>query len=316
MSVGPAPLPPMRVIPIDGTGPEDVVVDAEGRVLSGVDDGRILRINPHDHRVDVVADTGGRPLGLEALDDGRLLVCDAERGLLRVNPESGIVEVLVEHVAGQRLRFCSNAVAASDGTVYFSASSRRFGLERWRADLVEHSGTGRLFRLDPDGRHVEVLLEGLQFANGVTLAPDESFVAVAETGAYRLTRLWLTGEHAGTTDVLVDDLSGFPDNISTGPSGLIWITLASPRNQALDRLHQLHPLVRQLIWRLPEFLQPQPQRTLWMIAVDTSGRIVHDLQGPGDDYHFGLVTGVVEHDGRLYLGSLVERAIAVLAAPR
>jgi len=37
---------------------------------------------------------------------------------------------------------------------------------------------------------------------------------------------------------------------------------------------------------------------------------VHDLQGEGDAFHF--VTGMREHQGRLYLGSLVERAVAVL----
>jgi len=318
-SSGPRPLPPVRRLEVGGFAPEDVVVDEAGRVVTGVDDGRLLRVGP-DGRVELVADTGGRPLGIELLGDGRLLVCDARRGLLAVDPATSAVEVLVDRVAGEPMRFCNNAAVAADGTVYFSDSSRRFGIDHWRADLLEHSGTGRLLRRDPkasargaSARAVEVLLDGLQFANGVALAADESFVTVAETGAYRLTRLWLTGERAGRTDLLADNLPGFPDNLSTGADGLIWVALGSPRNPLLDRLHRLHPALRRAVWALPEKLQPKPVRTLWVLAVDASGAVVHDLQGPGD--HYTMVTGVREHGGRLYLGSLAERAVAVLDLP-
>jgi len=64
------------------------------------------------------------------------------------------------------------------------------------------------------------------------------------------------------------------------------------------------------VWALPQRVQPGPVRTLWVLAVDQEGRVVHDLQGPGDDFH--MVTGVREHAGKVYLGSLVEPAVAVL----
>ena len=38
---------------------------------------------------------------------------------------------------GERLRFCSNAVALSDGTVWFTVSSRRYPLSQWIGDIVE-----------------------------------------------------------------------------------------------------------------------------------------------------------------------------------
>jgi hypothetical protein len=72
----------------------------------------------------------------------------------------------------------------------------------------------------------------------------------------------------------------------------------------------MHPALRQMVWATPERLQPGPVRTIWVQAYDPTGRLVHDLQGPGDRFHF--VTGMREHQGKLYLGSLVERAVAVL----
>jgi len=300
-------LPPLRVIPVSGVGSEDVVLDGDGRVITGVEDGRLLRISNEGRQIEQVADTGGRPLGIELLPDGRLLVCDAHRGLLRVDPDSGSIDVLVYEVAGEPMKFCNNAAVAADGTVYFSDSSQRFGIDHWRAELIEHSGTGRLLRMDPDGT-VTVLVDGLEFANGVALAADESFVAVAETGAYQVQRLWLSGPSAGTVDVLVSNLPAVPDNMSTGSDGLIWIALPSHRSTALDWLHRKPPMLRKIAWALPEKLQPKESRTVWVMAVDATGRVVHDLQGPGESYH--LVTGVREHSGRVYLGSLVEPAIA------
>jgi hypothetical protein len=209
--------------------------------------------------------------------------------------------------------FCNNADVAIDGTIYFTDSSRRFGIDHWKGDLVEHSGTGRLLRRTPDGA-VDVLLGGLQFANGVALAPDESFVAVAETGGYQVQRLWLAGERAGTTEVLIENHPGFPDNISTGSDGLIWITIGSRRDAMLDRLHALPPVLRRFVWALPERLQPAPVPTVWVMAVTPDGRIIHDLQAPGTPA-FSLVTGVRERQGRVFLGSLTSPSIAFFDLP-
>jgi sugar lactone lactonase YvrE len=299
-------LPPLTVLHVNGYSTEDVVVD-KGHVFTGVDDGRILRLTPDGRRLDTIADTGGRPLGLELYPDGRLVVCDSDRGLLLVDRTSGQVEVLVDTTD---LRVCNNAAVAADGTIYFTDSTSRFDLEHWRADLLEHRGTGRLLRRSPDGA-VDVLHDGLHFANGVALSADESFVVVAQTGAYQLDRVWLTGDRAPET--FAGGLPGFPDNIATGSDGLIWIAMASPRVPALDILSRLHPALRKAAWALPQQLQPREKKVVWVRALDESGKIVHDFCGTHPRFH--LVTGVREADGTVYLGSLQERAIAYFDLP-
>ncbi|GAA0588614.1 SMP-30/gluconolactonase/LRE family protein [Streptomyces crystallinus] len=310
----PAPLPPLRRVGLGGTGPEDVVFDSSGHLLTGIADGRVLRIGlpepgRRDRPADVVevARTGGRPLGLEALPDGRLLVCDAERGLLRLDPGGKAdVEVLADAVAGRPLRFCSNAVAALDGTVYFTVSSRRHGLDDWLSDIIEHRPTGLLARIAPGGEP-EVLLDGLQFANGVALGPDESYVVVAETGARRLTRLWLTGADKGRHDILADDLPGFPDNMTRTPRGGFWVALAGPRQPPLEWLHRAAPRVRRAVAAAARRLPPPPALGgARVVEVDPYGRVVRELRGRG----YRMVTGVAEHGGRLALGSLQEGAVA------
>jgi sugar lactone lactonase YvrE len=309
---GSHPLPPVLRLELPGTGPEDVLLDAKGRIYTGVDDGRILRVTPDGNHIDVITSTGGRPLGLEWLGEDRLLVCDAYRGLLRVDTVLGDVHVIEDKVNGVRMRFCDNAAVASDGTIYFSDASQRFGLHDSYAEAYEHSCTGRLLRLSPGGQP-EVLLDGLKLANGVALARDESYVVIAETSGYRLTRLWLTGPRAGRTELLISNLPGMPDNLSTDANGLIWIALLTPRNPILDGLLPKPAFLRQAAWAIPPRLQPKPQKTLWVMAVDEDGAVRYDIQGPGEIFH--TVTGVRVADRRVYLGSLEERAIAVFDLP-
>ncbi|MEV6942861.1 SMP-30/gluconolactonase/LRE family protein [Streptomyces sp. NPDC051172] len=314
----PSELVPLRYVAIGGRGPEDVVADAHGRVLTGVEDGRILRIDgltePSAPRVEVLAETGGRPLGLELLPDDALLVCDAELGLLRVDLREGIVRILADSVAGERLRFCSNAVALSDGSVCFTVSSRRYPLDQWIGDLVEHTGTGRLLRLAPGSESPEVLLEGLQFANGLALSADESFLVVAETGARRLTRYWLTGEKTGQGEPFVENLPGMPDNLwRAGPDGPVWVSLAGPRVPPLDVLHRTAPAVRAAAARIAVRAPYRPTGTIGALAVDDQGTIVHHLARRHSGYR--MVTSVCEAAGQLVLGSLWERGIAVCERP-
>jgi sugar lactone lactonase YvrE len=281
-------------VPVPGPGAEDVVVATHGpdagAVFTGTEDGNIFR-------------------GLEIGPDGRLLVCDARRGVLRIDTATGAIEPVVDRVAGTPMVFCNNAAIASDGTVWFSDSSTRFGIERWKDDLVQDTRTGRLLRLTEDGA-VEVVLDGLAFANGVALSAAEDYVAVAETAARTVVRRWLTGERAGQRDHLVRDLPGYPDNIARGSDGLIWVTIASPTDPVLERLQQSPLWVRRQVTRIPARLQPKPRRTVRVQAYADDGALVHDCSVDTDDYH--MVTGVREHEGRVWLGSLHEPAIAVL----
>lgn len=284
---------------IPGHGPEDVVVGDDGTLHTGTDDGSVLAISHGGGRLRRVATTGGRPLGIELLHDGRLLVCDADRGLLAVGPRDGAVEVLVTEVDGLPLGITNNATVLADGTIWFTDSTQGFPLDHYVADLLEHSGTGRLIRRDPDGRTTTVL-DGLHFANGVTALPDESAVLVAETGMFRILRHHLTGPAAGTTDEFVR-VPGFPDNLSTGPSGTIWCAVASPRNRLADALAPL-PSLRRAVWSVP-LLVPKPARVAIVLGWDVDGLPVHNLQSSRQPFFFA--TGVREHDGAVYVGSLL-----------
>ncbi len=300
----------LTIVPVPGDGAEDVLLAPDGSAYTGTGNGLVWHVEEDGARITRVGDTGGRPLGLEWLPDGRLLVCDADKGLLALDGATGHVEVLATSAGGQDLVFTNNAAVAADGTVWFTDSSNRFGVREWKNDLLADSQSGRLIRRDTSGA-VDVVLDGLSFANGVAIVPDESFVVVAETARCRLQKVWVTGQRAGRSQIFVEDLPAHPDNIARGSDGLIWVTYASPRDPTLALLQRGPALARSAALHLPEALRPAPRRTARVVAYDTDGRLVRDLAFDATDWH--MATGVRELNGRLWLGSLAEPALASFA---
>ncbi|ASR03025.1 Virginiamycin B lyase [Gordonia rubripertincta] len=285
------------------------MVDLDGALICGVTGGAIVRLDPSTGERSTIADTGGRLLGLEVCDDGRLLVCDAHKGLLRVDQSTSEIETLVDQVDGVPLRFCSNAAAGPDGTVWFTESTDRFDFEHYMGALLEHRPSGRLFRRDPDGT-VTTVLDGLYFPNGVVLAPDRRSLMFTETGNYSLSRLWLTAPRQGEVEVLLSNMHGFPDNMSRFVDGRSWIAMTNPRNTALDRSANWPGFIRSAIWRLPDVLRPNPEAIVWAVCVDPEGRVVDEVRGVHPS--FDTATGAVEHDGRLYLASVWQDSLLAI----
>ena len=285
-------------------GPEDVALDEEGRIYAGTADGKIMRVTPGadgGERVEPFAVTGGRPLGIHFDGAGNLVVAAGSRGLLSVDTEGGI-SVLATEAEGVPLRFAEDVDIASDGTIYFSDGSTRNALENHQFDLLESRPTGRLMRYDPEAGRVEVLLRELYFANGVALSRDEDFVLVNETGGYRITRYWIRGPKAGTSDIFIDNLPGFPDGIAADRKGTFWVALYTVRNRALDLVHPF-PTIKAIMPLLPPSLSPKPRPYGLVIALDEGGRIVESLHDPEGET-MKEVTSVQPHGEYLYMGSL------------
>ncbi|MFY1051298.1 SMP-30/gluconolactonase/LRE family protein [Ectopseudomonas khazarica] len=281
-------------------GPEDTAVDAQGRVYAGLHDGRVVRVLADDS-VETFADTGGRPLGMDFDAAGNLILADAYKGLLRIDPQ-GRIEVLSTEADGLPFAFTDDLDIASDGIIYFSDASSRFQQPDYLLDLLEARPHGRLLSYDPSTGETRVLLDGLYFANGVALSANEDFVLVNETYRYRITRYWLKGERAGQHEVFIDNLPGLPDNLQGDRKGTFWVALPTPRKADADFLHR-HPWLKAQLAKLPRALWPKAIPYGFAIALDENGKIVrslHDTSGT----HLRMVTSVKPVGDYLYFGSL------------
>ena len=106
---------------------------------------------------------------------------------------------------------------------------------------------------------------------------------------------------------LIDNLPGFPDNLSRGYGGRFWVGLASPRNNLLDAISD-KPWLRKVVQRLPAFMRPQAQSYGHVVAISAEGDVLLSLQDPTG--HYPVTTGLVESDKYWYITSLMSDRLA------
>ncbi|PSC76943.1 gluconolactonase isoform B [Micractinium conductrix] len=273
------------------------------------------------------------PGGMVFHPDGYIIVCDFVKGLLAVDPSSGAVAMLSTRISDARLApadadvaFCDDVdVSPMTGRIYFTDASRippirRVGggydpLAASVLTALQGGATGRLLMYDPRTRITELLADGIWFANGVALSEDESYLLVAETFGQRLLRHWLTGPRAGSTEVFLEGLPGFPDGVSRAPGGAsFWVALISTATPLVQRLPSSRLLRWVLAW-VPASLQPAPTHVGLVAEVSAAdGRVLRSLQDPGGVACHTL-TSAVQVGGTLYMGSLATSHVCALDLP-
>ena len=160
--------------------------------------GRLTRITP-DGTKRTVAELGGGPNGAAMGPDGRCYICNnggfvwRERdGVLlpsgtaadyiggsiqAVDIETGAVETLYTACEGQKLNGPNDIVFDSSGGFWFTDHGHAHG---------RHRDRGAVYYARPDGSLIKQAIYPLEMPNGITLAPDEKTLYVAETVTGRL----------------------------------------------------------------------------------------------------------------------------------
>jgi sugar lactone lactonase YvrE len=305
-------------------GPEHIEAGPDGRLYTGSLSGAVLRIEPDGGEAAVIARTGGRPLGIAFDANGSLLIADAMRGLL-VLDASGELRVLTDSVDGTPILFADAVVVADDGKVLVTDATQRLSprehgtFDAALLDILEQSCTGRVLEFDPAAASTRVVAQGLCFPNGVALAADQQSLLVAETGTYRILKIARAAQGidareslrtgAAEVTVLLDNLPGFPDNLTRGADGRYWTGFTKPRSDTIDRMSG-KPWLRALTLRLPRALWPVPPTYGHVIAFDEQGNVVLDLQDPAGN--LPETSGATEHNGMLYIQSLHATTFGVL----
>lgn len=302
-------------LPFDGLhGPEAVIQNPQnGEMVATSHEGWIVRWPVGSSSPKRWVNVGGRPLGIAFDKLGNLWVANAYLGLMKVTPQEDI-SVELNVAENIDIRYADDLAIAPNGNIYFSDASTKFAGEDWGGtleasllDLMEHGLYGRIIEYNPSTQQSRVVMRGLSFANGVAMDESGEFILVVETGEYRVWKYWLRGEKAGTQEVVISGVPGFPDNVHRGQDGRFWVGLTAPRSDVLDTFAS-RPKIRKMLQRLPEFMRPNVAPYGLVFAIDAQGQVQHNLQDPSGSIY--TTTGAYETDDYLYVSSLTAPFLA------
>ncbi len=304
-------------------GPEDVILDREGNLYTGTRHGDIVRFfGPDFERSEVFCHIGGHPLGMAFAKNGDLTTCVGGMGLYSVNP-AGQVRKLTDEtnrspwsvVDDSRLRLADDLDIAPDGKVYFSEATVRYEMHSWPIDALEGRGNGRIICYDPATGKTRTVLRNLVFPNGMCLAHDGQSILFAESWLCRINRYWLSGPKAGTAEVVIDDLPGYPDNVNRASDGTYWLAIMGMRGHALDLSLKMPGFRKRMARRLPEdeWLYPNIN-TGCIVKFNERGQILETLWDFGGESH-PMITSMREDRGHLYIGGITNNRIGCYALP-
>lgn len=291
--------------------PEDVSIDKNGVLYTATRDGWIKRLHKNGTWENWrLIDNRDSLLGITITAAGDLIVCDAEEGLLKVSEDG--VSVLASQVNGVKIRFADDVVEASDGSLYFSVASTKFGLHEWQLDVLEAKPHGQLLKYDPSSSETSILVEDLGFANGVAISQDQDYLVVCETWKFRCLKYWLKKEIKGKIEIFSDNLPGGPDNIKLAPDGSFWIALLQVSSSGMEFVHT-SKASKHLVAMFPKLMKLVfgTHTKAMVVNVGKDGKIIRMLEDPNGKV-MSMVTSALEFEDHLYLGNLNSNFIGKL----
>jgi ribose transport system permease protein len=304
-------------------GPEDVILDRDDNLYAGSRHGDIVRFFPPDYeRMEIYAHIGGTPLGMAFDRHDNLYVCIGGMGLYRVTPERTVEKVTDETNRSyasvnddSRLRLADDLDITDDGRIFFSEATVRYEMHEWATDGLEARGNGRIICFDTRTGRTHTVLRDLKFPNGVCIASDGQSFLFAETWGCTVKRHWFDGPKQGTTELVLDNLPGFPDNINNSSDGNYWMSLVGMRCPALDLAWKMPGFRRRMAKRVPrdEWLFPNIN-TGCVLKFNERGEILETLWDLGGENH-PMITSMREHRGHLYLGGIMNNRVGQYRIP-
>lgn len=174
-----------------------------------VDEGSMFSYDPAKKSADEVYN--GTVIGGTTLhEDGRILLF-MDKGAIKLWSPSH-TETIVEEIEREKETRFNDVIADPEGRVFCGT-------------MPDSSGSGRLYRLDPDGS-LHVILEKAGQPNGMAFSPDLKYLYVTDTQARTITRFHYGREDGSLTQphvlIRVPDGEGSPDGLTVDDEGCLW----------------------------------------------------------------------------------------------
>lgn len=192
------------------SGPE-APMEYNGAIYTGLHDGRFVKFDIENNKVETLFRLGentncgiyenepkcGRPLGFRILPDGTMYLIDTYLGLFKVNLKTMEKTKLFgtdQMVEGTNVTFLNDLDIDNNGNIYLTHSSVRWERRDFIYAILESNADGRLLEYNLHTKKFRVLIDSLDFANGVQLSPNQDYVLVAELTKARIWKYHLKGK--------------------------------------------------------------------------------------------------------------------------
>jgi sugar lactone lactonase YvrE len=214
-----------------------------------------------DGTVDVVAEVPGRPSGLGALPDGRMLMATAlDRRLVAVDGGGSLSQV--GDLNGLATGLLNDMVVDGRGRAYVGDTG-------FDMAAGESPGPGRVILWEA-GREPRVVAEDVVFPNGCVISPDGGLI-ICETMAQRISRFTIGPDGSLGERAVFAELDTPPDGLCLDAEGAVWAGLPhasafvriSPDGRIVERLASAFPFAVACALGGPD------RRTLFMCSADT-----------------------------------------------
>jgi sugar lactone lactonase YvrE len=207
--------------------------------------------------------------------------------------------------------FCNDLDISLDGKrVYMSEPYAWPGAgmgESAFEEAVSLANNGRLWMFDLQNGSAQLVVQDLHFVDGILIdrgSEDaqglEQSLVISETPKFRMLRLFVAGEKAGSVEILQQDMPGMPDGISRDAKGRLYVGLFSPRTPLVTWLHA-NPWIKPLILRLPHSLFSGQKQTGFVVLDPSGKQVLYWLMHDGSKVT-AISKALPEHDG-IYLAS-------------
>lgn len=176
------------------------------------------------------------PFSIDWLPDGRLLIVSGQEGLLlRREPDGS----LVTHAELRSLaRNWNEIVVDGRGNTYVNGSDFEF---REGGEFIP----GIIALVTPDGA-VRQVADGLAFANGMVVTPDNSTLIVAESFASRLTAFDIAADGRLSNRRVWAELDQGGDGICLDTTGAVWSPVITDSKPGCARIREGGEVLQQI----------------------------------------------------------------------
>jgi sugar lactone lactonase YvrE len=158
-----------------------------------------------------------------------VLVGVSGEGLVRLDATGGRSSTVCSEAAATAIACLTAIAVAPDGTIYATEGSVGSAPEDWPRNLLERRRDGRLLAIDPAAGTARVVAADLGWPAGV--CPTGDHVLVTEAWRHRVLRI-----HTGTgaTEVIRENLAGYPAQIHPAADGRYWLGFLSLRTHLVE----------------------------------------------------------------------------------